>query len=86
MTTFKNAIDELIYSRMNPYYNCSGRRKHVLFFVSREEWEGRFLIMIPNVPSNPMRMIHTYTLQDVDYIPSVSDMIAKDWVIVRNKQ
>ena len=82
MTTFKKAIEEVIESRFNHYYSKRGANKRVLYCISREEWNNLLVIMIPSVPANPMRMILTDILQDVDYIPSVSDMIAKDWFVV----
>lgn len=82
MTSFKKAIEEVMRPRTNHYFPKVGDNKRPLYCISREEWNNLFVIMIPSVPANPMRMICTDTLIDVDYIPSVLDMIAKDWFVV----
>lgn len=82
MTTFRKAIKEVINARFRRNNTLCGDTSRLSYFIRRSEWEENLVVMIPAVSNQPMRMMCTKTFHDVDYIPSVQDMLSKDWIII----
>jgi len=53
------------------------------YTIRRSIWPEVCVVMIPTVTNNPLVMINTSTLRTVDYTPSVSDILAVDWEVVK---
>lgn len=50
--------------------------------IRRESWPDNLMLLLPSVSNGIIRIICTKTLRDMPYIPSLSDILADDWILV----